>query len=373
MRLLERNASASRRHHIRKPLKYLKVLMRAPPRHCLVPGTDFTVDWHCRTEPKYVHSFLSHAHEDHLAGIRSFKLPRRLHCTPVTAKMLVQKVPQIRPCLVLHEPGSAFELCGTRIQVLDAGHTAGSAMFLFTLSDGCRVLHTGDFRAEPCVVDGARKFAPVDHLFMDCTFALEKVEIPAREVCSRFVIDVAREKIAQGFTVLLGTYTIGKEALIRQVAQALGQRVWAPEPRMQGLEFMFGRDGFLCNDESAALVHVVSMEATSYTGVVAYATAHGLKRVVAMQLTGWAAKKGWDRPRVRREGDFEAVLYGVPYSDHSSREELRLFVEAMQPAKLTPTTHTDEKQVGEIMKMFLHHMRRAKNRTFIDFYCKATK
>ena len=343
---------------------------KLPPRHCVVPGTDFTVDWHCRTEPRFVHSFLSHAHEDHLAGVRSFRLPRLLHCTPVTARLLLIKVPQVRPCLVLHEPNSEFTIANTTIRVLDAHHTAGSAMFLFTLQDGRRILHTGDFRAEPRVVSSILPFAPIDHLFIDCTFALESLEIPRRDVCERFVVELARARIAQGYTVLLGTYTIGKETLIRDVAKALGHRVWANEDRMKGLEFVFGGDNLLTSEENEAFLHVVSMEAASFSGVLGYAAAHGKTKVVAVQLTGWAGKRGWRTPQVLCEGGVEAIVYKVPYSDHSSKEELVEFVEAVKPAKVTPTTHREEKKVNAIMKMFLPHMRKEKNKTFIEFYCK---
>ena len=62
--------------------------LRAPPIQNVVPGTNFTVDWHCKTFPKYQHSFLTHAHTDHVNGIQSFRRPRTLHCTKITAKMI---------------------------------------------------------------------------------------------------------------------------------------------------------------------------------------------------------------------------------------------------------------------------------------------
>ena len=169
------------------------MMNKKPPIHCLVPGTKFTVDWHCKVSDEFKHSFLTHAHEDHLKGIRSFRSPRVLHCTSITAKMLLIKVPNIKNCLSICEVGKPFEVDGVVVNVLDANHTPGSAMFLFTLKNGEKILFTGDFRAEKSVIQSAKVYSPIKKLFIDCTYAESGLNIPERKICVDFIISKLKE------------------------------------------------------------------------------------------------------------------------------------------------------------------------------------
>ena len=153
---------------------------KLPPKHFSVPGTNFTVDWHNKTEPKYIHSFLSHAHTDHLSGIGSFRSPRILHCTPITKKIILLKYPKLIECIVTHECGSRAEIEGVVVHFLDANHTPGSVMFLFILPNGKKILHTGDFRAEKFIAESILPFTPIDSLYMDCTYGTTKLNILPR-------------------------------------------------------------------------------------------------------------------------------------------------------------------------------------------------
>lgn len=346
--------------------------VRSPPNHFSVPGTNFTVDWHCHTHEKFVHSFLSHAHEDHLSGIRSFAPPRVVHCTMITCRMLLLKVPRVRPCVKVHEVGERFEIEGVTINIIEAGHTPGSVMFLFTLPSGKKILHTGDFRGEPSVIEGARAFSPIDHLFLDCTFALEKVDIPSRRECVQFIVNVARPLFAKGFLIVIGTYTLGKESLVMDVASALGGTVWAPEDRMRGLRILWGRSDILTDDRDAASIHVVPIGSSSIIGAVGYAVSVGRKAVLAVQATGWAGKGGWRRAKMIQRDGVEVVAYTVPYSDHSSKSELTSFVDATKPVKITPTTQTAPAKIESVRAMFISNIRRSQNRGFIDFYADST-
>jgi DNA cross-link repair 1A protein len=246
-------------------------------------------------------------------------------------------------------------------------------MFVFILADGKTIVHTGDFRAEPAVISAASRFSPVDHLYIDCTFALSGLSIPPRSVCRDFVIEKSKFYLAKGFLVLIGTYTIGKEDLVADVADALACAVFAAEIRFAGIQDLiragwrntewFGRD-------PAANVHLVPIATTSIDRAITYATAIGRSKVVAFQVTGWAGKPFWQSPKTLAIGGVEAVAFSVPSSDHSAPKEVLEFVRAMRPAKLTSTTQTGDKEVAKIQQMFMPYLRKERNRSFIDFYAK---
>lgn len=348
---------------------------RKPPPEFSVPGTNFTVDWHCKTFPNYVHSFISHAHEDHMAGIRSFQPPRVLHCTEITAKMLLIKVPKIQPCIKICEMNSTFTVEGVKIHVLNANHTPGSAMFIFELKNGKKILHTGDFRGEDFVVDSIRKFSPIDYLFIDCTYACQGINFPKRKECTDFVIDRIRELFPKGYFAIIGTYSIGKESLIFDVAEATANTIYAPEPRMRTLRDLTStgwyKDTLLNDDKDVARIHVLSIgNGATLDSSIEYAKSLNKQNVVVFSLSGWNGRAFWQAPKIMDVDGVKSVLYDVPFSDHSSPDELIQFVKVASPSKIIPTTSATPKLITKINKMFHPFIRKEKNKQFLDFYFK---
>ena len=347
---------------------------RDPPPHHGVPGTNFTVDWHCKTHPKYLHTFVTHAHEDHLCGIGSVRPPRSVHCSALTAKLIVAKHPQLRPCICVHEIGSEVTVENVKIHILDAGHTAGSVMFLFILDhgQGKKILHTGDLRAEDHIIDNAKIFAPIDRLYLDCTYALERFNIPPRSVVAQFIIDQVRRALKEHALVIMGTYTVGKEEIIRDVAQSVGAKVWADQTRARTLQYVFGKTDILTENKEEAKIHVAFLGG-KLSASVSYARENGVSKLLSVQMTGWSAKSGWRTPEIVKIDDVEITGYWVPYSDHSSKAELLKFVEALQPINITPTTEQRKAKIDQIYEMFLPYMRRSANSRFLDFYAVPKK
>jgi len=346
--------------------------IRVPPRHCIVPGTFFTVDWHSKTSPEYIHSFLSHAHSDHLMGIGSFRSPRVLHCTDITYRMLKIKYPKVVSAAQVHEYGSFFEIDGVVIHVLNANHTPGSAMFVFIMPDGKKIMHTGDFRAEPFIIQSASIFSPVDSIYCDCTFGTSNLDIPARDICVSFITDRIREGIAKGAISLIGTYTIGKEDLVYDVALATGQLVFAEQKRLSGLKSLIEagwKDNDLFTDNPhESRVHLISIQDCSIENAAAYGKKYGFKTVISFQATGWAGKPFWQAPISELYDDIDVTLYKVPYSDHCNIPELCQFIKAMRPSKIIPITTQSKKDIAKLDKLFLPYIRKDQNKRFIEYY-----
>ena len=160
--------------------------------------------------------------------------------------------------------------------------------------------------------------------------------------------------------VLVGSYTIGKEAVFFGVARALGRRVYigANKRRVMGcLDLTDEEKSLVCEDDTKTNVHAVPLGYTrshkklesilkhykgKYTGVVAVCpTGWSLDQQAQAQpkLTAFCGARGKPsamEPFVTCKRKGRVVTYSVPYSEHSSYDELRSFVSWLQPKELLP-------------------------------------
>ena len=331
----------------------------AIPATAAVPGTQFTVDWHSNSTQ---YSFLSHAHDDHLAGIRGIKLPHLVFCSEITRALISARFSKIAECLRSFQVGEEFEIEGVKIMTFNANHTPGSVMFLFTLTNGEKILHTGDFRAEASVISSIRPFAPIDKLYIDTTFGTTNIDIPPRGRCVQFIKAISKNLLSKGYTILFGTYNSGKEDVVVEVATSLGCQVYTNEKRMVGIKSLqeagsLSKRVEFVNDPSAK-IHLVFID----TNAAEYDSE---KKIAMIKLTGWSGRRNWEKPAFNTE---KLVLYNIPYSDHSSVEELKAFVTVASPSAIVSTTSKSPKDVSTIQKIFLPLMRRGANKQFIDFF-----
>ena len=85
---------------------------------------------------------------DHYDGLTDqFSGPGLIHCTSVTARLLVHCLGVKSELIKSYEIGDTAEACGARVTFLSANHCPGSALLLFKLASGAIYLHTGDMRA----------------------------------------------------------------------------------------------------------------------------------------------------------------------------------------------------------------------------------
>ena len=352
--------------------------IRLPPPHCVVPGTNFTVDWHGKTKPEFVHSFLSHAHSDHISGIGSFRLPRILHCTPITGKLMLLKYPKLIECIETHEIGSSFMVEKTKVEVLEANHTPGSAMFLFTLENGQKILHTGDFRAEDDIIAMIKNYSPIDSLYIDCTYATASVKFFSRKYCTEFAAKAVNDFLStKNGIVLIGTYTLGKEECVVNIAKETNQKIFPCQERQDSIDVLLAckwcDSDLFTKEPDKAKIHLVSIQNIRSEYAIEYAQSYSYDSVMCLSLTGWNGKFNWKTPRSYQMGDCECIIYNIPYSDHSSQEELINFVKTVQPKKITPTTASNEKEISKINQIFLPYIRKKLNKSFIEFYANSNK
>jgi len=201
--------------------------------------------------------FLSHFHSDHYVGLSSTWQHGPIYCSRVTANLVRTRL-RVDPQWVVELPWEEWievpGVDGVRVRGLDANHCPGSMLFLFENRKGrtpIRVLHCGDFRAEPKHLDhpllrpGKDRTQRIDTVYLDTTYLDPKYAFPTQksvidacaEMCrllnndqapdlkdsgslASFVTKAVEIKEEPGTTpskrrllIVVGTYSIGKERI----------------------------------------------------------------------------------------------------------------------------------------------------------------
>lgn len=307
--------------------------------------------------------FLSHAHEDHLKGLHARWSRGKIYCSEVTARLLAILFPTLASHTailavdtvhVISFPGQ--DNLAIEVTLLDANHCPGAVMFLFR-GDFGSVLHTGDFRLHPMMgtripellslpdeqINTLSTYGDLLEVFLDNTFCHPMFDFPSREEVHAEVLDYA----AGGWPCLLlvAAGNLGKERLLRGLAQRLQTRVRVPPKRAAFLRVILG-DEFEAEFEAQPLTPLEAtaddLRALSAQGCVWVICTKNIERMRsraaaigsksrAIFPTGWA-------PLLENVDDGDRDIRRFPYSDHSSFPELVQFLSWLPAAPVTLLT-----------------------------------
>ncbi|KAI8919997.1 DRMBL-domain-containing protein [Powellomyces hirtus] len=166
--------------------------------------------------------------------------------------------------------------------------------------------------------------------------------------------------------VLVGAYTIGKEKIFHSIAKALGSTIFVEATKRRVLKQLDDPDlmNLLSDDAKSASVHVVKMGALKAADVLPYIMGLGLtpEIVICIRPTGWTFRPTGgkastvtdavdesdqathDAAAAARRALLPVITLGVPYSEHSSFNELESFVKGVGTSvgRVVPTVGQSE-------------------------------
>ncbi|ESK97882.1 dna repair protein pso2 [Moniliophthora roreri MCA 2997] len=400
---------------------------RKAPFYKIMQGMPIAVDaFKYGSIPGVTAYFLTHAHSDHYTNLSSSWNNGPIYCSHGTAN-LIKHMLRVPAEYVFPLPMDTLTLVpnsgGVHVTLIEANHCPGSCLFLFegkqTVDAGdskwksnwvgkdrvWRYLHCGDFRASPeHVLHPAVKGKRLDVVYLDTTYLDPRYTFPPQPLVISACADLAGRiqngnskddgrsgllgsffgtkprdtgKAKEKETVLLvvGTYSIGKERIVKAIAKATNSKIYCDTRKAAILhcENDPELEGMLTTNPKDASVHLVPLGVIVSDKLREYLDrwkGH-FTRVVGFRPTGWTytAPAGTDTlpsiPSVitkaqktnytyvdlqpSRQSTKEVEVYPVPYSEHSSFFELTCFAMSVEWGRIIATVNVgSEKSRGKM-------------------------
>ncbi|XP_026568737.1 5' exonuclease Apollo isoform X1 [Pseudonaja textilis] len=301
----------------------------------LIAGTPIAVDfWNIRKARQARLFFLSHMHSDHTVGLSS-TWNQPVYCSPVTGQILNLKLKVakqwIRPLEVGNSHVVALDDIGREtmtVTLIDANHCPGSVMFLFEGYFGV-ILYTGDFRYTPNMQQDPvlRNSKLINVLYLDNTNCCPEIILPSQEQATEQIKKLIRDH--PDHQVKIGTYSLGKESLLVKLAQEFHTWIVVSPQKMELMQLLEIEDVFT-SEEGAGWIHAVDFSEICKETITKWNQSHP---TIAILPTS--------RPVKSRHPN----MHVVPYSDHSSFQELLEFVAWLKPCSIIPVVKNEACQV----------------------------
>ncbi|KAL4065963.1 DRMBL-domain-containing protein [Scleroderma citrinum] len=420
---------------------------RKAPFYKVLQGMPIAVDaFRYGTIPGVSAYFLTHAHSDHYTNLSSSWKSGPIYCSEGTANLIIHMLSVDRKWvhpLPMDTPTVIPDTGGVSVTLIEANHCPGSCLFFFeglqTINAGdsvfmssfvgsprvFRYLHCGDFRASPRhVLHPAIRGKPIDHIYLDTTYLDPKYVFPPQPQVIHACAELARRvvagdlvgpvdakgrrdtiieswvnshpqhdgkeiKLSQGRTlVAIGTYSIGKERIVKAIAQALQTKVYCDARKAAILLCQSDQQlhDLLTSDPLEGGVHLLPLGLIMSDKLKYYLQRFEgtFSRVIGFRPTGWTytppagSKPNPTIPAIISHGQarlfsyadlrpaqkatYEVQLYGVPYSEHSSFFELTCFAMSCDWGKIIPTVNVGSGKTRAKMSQWIQRWEAEKKR-----------
>lgn len=298
----------------------------------VIPGTPIAVDfWKTRECPNARLFFLTHLHGDHIVGLSS-SWQHKIYCSEVTGKLLVERYDIDASLISPLETGCSHilyvdsdQIEQMSVTVINAHHCPGSVMFFFEGYFG-KILYTGDFRFDSEMKDDPLmgNLLHADTLYLDNTYNSPKCVFPSREESFKQMMEIIQSH--EDFHIKIGLRNLGKEDLLLKIAVDLNEWIKVPPSFFQLAELLDLPDVFITG-ETDARIEVVPFYSISNKNIERWN-----KECPTIALLPTSLYTGLEMsPFCNQEN-----VYIVPYSDHSSFDELIEFVKFIKPGCIYP-------------------------------------
>lgn len=280
-------------------------------------------------------------HADHTVGLTSSWNSYKIYCSEVTRKLVIAKLRvnsdlvvglPLDECIVMNLDEDGKE--SMTVTLIDANHCPGSVMFIFEGYFG-KILYTGDFRyCQRFTTHSAIQRKQFDVLYLDNTYCDAKCAFPTRTQATVNILEIIRGH--PECKVVIGLHNLGKEMLLHTIAVVFKTWIGVDPLRKETLKLLEMPDVFTCDVDKVRIRVVKSHEITKKN----LQFWNSQEPTIAILPT--CLYVGATNPYANVEN-----VFVVPYSDHSSFEELTKFVQNVKPRKIIPIVHKHKLSPGE--------------------------
>lgn len=215
----------------------------------------------------------------------------------------------------------------------DANHCPGSVMFLFSGYFG-DILYTGDFRYQPNMFDSFN-LPPIDVLYLDNTYCSPKCIFPSRENATERILSQIHSCLVQCDRVFIGLDNLGKEDLLIQIVKETHCKIFVKSNRKITLDIL-GLSDITSNDEANSRILIVPTNQISGKNITIWNKEKKTHAILATaRFCGFNFQPFLKIPEI----------HVIPYSNHSSFSELKMFIKEVKPSTIIPIVGKDKKGI----------------------------
>ncbi|HSB46534.1 MAG TPA: MBL fold metallo-hydrolase [Candidatus Bilamarchaeum sp.] len=248
-------------------------------------------------------SFLSHAHSDHTAGLKS-----------------MESIISSQETLDL--AGMEARIAGhPEARMIDAGHILGARQLLVD-NDGERIAYTGDFCLKPNIFGFKAEIPECDRLIMEATYGNPNYVFPPNEDVHRMVASWVQSNDKKN--LIIGCYELGKAQEVIRILNECGVAPVVPK-KTEGFCAVYEKYGLRLDRVPVGSEEAEEVMSRRFVAIVPMGKA---KRYFAKRLAD-----AFERPTLCAVATGWALHYrfntdtAFPLSDHADFEDLVHFVE----------------------------------------------
>eukprot|EP01035_Chromulina_nebulosa_P016897 gene16897-22386_t len=347
--------------------------------------------------------FLTHFHSDHYGGITNDFDCGLIYCSPTTAGLvkLRLRVSGTRVIPLELNISHTIGIGGEDVQVVltDANHCPGAVIILFSFKNGKKIMHTGDFRWNRQIMLNQPSikslvYVPKQNndsdkendlslqknltIYLDTTYCDPTYDFPPQDTVINAVVELMKKEIKEPNTLFLfGAYSIGKERVYMAVAKELNLKVYVEKYRWKAMlcyDWTINDQAILTTNPSETNLWVVPMNHINFqqfNNILDNNKTY--KKIIGFQPTGWVhpttkkvqlsenqtllvnsnnnqnSNKFILTPKLNKSNNNK--IFSLPYSEHSSFNELVDCIQVLRPHIVIPTVNTNENKVKEQIQL----------------------
>ena len=351
-----------------------------------IPSSNIRVDDFGHRVPLYPEKtyLLTHFHADHYRNLGPHWKDAKILCNSQTARLAIEILGVSPDFLIVVPMKTRFNVSkDVDVYFIDANHCPGAAIVVFFVSEQVYI-HTGDFRASNQMIDNDTVLSSLcqnkgqpEAIYLDTTYAHPKHSLPDRRKCIEWIGNLFQRKVLESkervlFVVM--TYLMGKERILEEVEKRMkedgiflvSERKGRVLKMLDNLSSRF-KERLRVVDESASLLE--ETKSATPVQVVSWGKAGqfvpggwrfdadfgylcrlqknvNAERTIVIIPTGWVYSKKSNselgiQTQQSESGNIE--IHQVPYSEHSSYDDLRNFVKRLKPVSVVPTVVSFQK------------------------------
>ncbi|MHA1606521.1 MAG: hypothetical protein ACTSWP_03100 [Candidatus Freyarchaeota archaeon] len=300
----------------------------------VVLGNRTVCDGH---EDGYTLRVVTHAHADHLYGLRNSTRKCDLVVSTRETKDLLSATRRCRTSMIVPvHYNQTIKIRDEKVTLIPANHILGSAQVLVERSDGLRCLYSSDFR-----LDGTPT-VKCDVLVLDATYGAPSNVRPSIDAVHEALITLVESSLKTGKPVHVFGF-IGKVQEVMSFLRRKGITVpFVTSPRMYRVSRVYEKYGFTLGEyySSEGVVGRKILKDDLYIAFFSPFERTYLKgEFTRMELTGWL----FGKPYVERSKN----EYVISYSGHSDFNQLIEYAAKCDPEHVI----TDNARGGSAIKL----------------------